>query len=462
MIYLMRRTFHIRKKEEFCVKILVAGAGHGGLTAAALLAADGYDVTVLEKDAPDTAGLDQTDAFDAQAFEYAGIPVPQDFTRGANRLTFIPLENGVEPLTLPRSKEESIIVNRKKLLRYLTDFAVCSGVKIEYGVEVTGAIMLGSRVAGVKTQQGDMYADLIIDACGVHSPVRCSLPQFTSVDRPIHTYDLLHTYRAAFKKNEEAEQPDTYYNIYLREDGTVGLSWVITGSSDVDILVARFPQITDADVLKTLVELHGENPQMDTQIISTNKYRDIPVCQPLAVLVADGYAAVGDSAFMTYPVKGSGIAYSVKAGKMLADTVKADINGFFTAETLWGYQKRFFEEIGDNACRLALIKNLLPYMTAAEVNEIFKDKLVTGEELERIMTDRLEAVLNAAAIPIIREKIKLVRNNAALKEKLLDLAVWLGKFTLIAPTMPSHYDREDAARWAQRYNEFFDSVRKSE
>ena len=40
-------------------------------------------------------------------------------------------------------------------------------------------------------------------------------------------------------------------------------------------------------------------------------------------MVADGYAAIGDSAFMTVPVIGSGIANALKAAKILADAISS-------------------------------------------------------------------------------------------------------------------------------------------
>jgi hypothetical protein len=43
--------------------------------------------------------------------------------------------------------------------------------------------MLGNRVAGIKTSAGDIYGDLIIDACGMNSPVRSNLPEYLGIEK---------------------------------------------------------------------------------------------------------------------------------------------------------------------------------------------------------------------------------------------------------------------------------------
>lgn len=57
-------------------KIIIAGMGHGGLAAAAILAKAGYDVTVYEQKSEGTLGYDWTDIFDPKAFAAAGLPMP--------------------------------------------------------------------------------------------------------------------------------------------------------------------------------------------------------------------------------------------------------------------------------------------------------------------------------------------------------------------------------------------------
>ena len=54
-------------------KIIVAGAGHGGIVAAMYLSIEGHDVTVYEKQEKSSVGLDQRDFLDASALDFAGI-----------------------------------------------------------------------------------------------------------------------------------------------------------------------------------------------------------------------------------------------------------------------------------------------------------------------------------------------------------------------------------------------------
>lgn len=59
------------------MKIIVAGAGHGGLTAAALLSAAGHDVSVLEKEKRENLGHDWEDRFTFEILrEITGQEIP--------------------------------------------------------------------------------------------------------------------------------------------------------------------------------------------------------------------------------------------------------------------------------------------------------------------------------------------------------------------------------------------------
>lgn len=440
--------------------ILVAGAGHGGLVAAIKLAREGFSITVFEKSPKDNMGLPQKDVFEKDTFSCVDLPSPKKITVCKNQLTLVPLEDTTAPLTLPQPEEEAIIMERKVLINHLLQLAEKSGVEIQYDCTVIKPILLGSRVAGLETSRGNFYGDLIIDSCGVDSPVRNNLPNFMNVNREIKDFDVVYTYRAYFEKNANVPAPDTDYDILAKNDGTVGFSWVVTEDDCVDILICRFSPLTQNDVLDELQKICSEYPHISKNFVRGGRYLKIPVCQPLGVLVADGYAAVGDSAFMTVSTKGSGITYSMKAGSLLADAVLGDSDGLYNTESLWEYQSRFFKEIGFSAARHALIKNLMTYFTAQEVNDLLKSKIFTTEDVYRLMTDKLDNLFGAQGRALIKEKIRQVRENTILKEKFSDFALWIGKLAVTETYFPNKYDRKDVQKWVNKYNDFFDGIRK--
>ncbi len=443
-------------------KIIVAGGGHGGLVASIKLAQKGFDVTLFESKEKGKAGLRQTDAVDMNAFDFAEIPVPDYFRRGKNEITFVPKDTVHGSLTLPEQNDVSLLVDRIELIEYLFGLAEESGVKIHYGETVVKPILLGDRVAGIETDKGIYYADLVIDACGVNSPVRCNLPDYLGVNRPIDKYDVIYSYRGYFNRIIEAPQPDTLYNIFFKEDGNVGFCWLITEFDRVDALVCRFYKPEESEILETLNMLHQENEQMGLDLVYGGNYGVIPVCHPLAILVSDGYAAVGDSAFMTIALKGSGLAYSIKAGKLLADAICADENGCFNQENLWEYEKSFFKEIGFSAGSFAVLKNMLPFMTADDVCKLFEMKLVTTEELSALWGNKSELLFNAKTVASIKEKVRLVRDEPMLKELFASLAVWFTKYAVLQASFPGRYDKKELLEWAEKYNKFFDSIKKKD
>ena len=441
-------------------EIIVAGGGNGGIVAAVKLARAGHHVTLFEAKENGHVGLAQTDAFDGDTFRYADIEPSPDFKRGSNVITFFPEDRNLQPLTIPALDEPSFIVDRRDLAKYMFSLAEEAGVEIRYSTTVKAPIILGNRVAGIVTDKGDFYGDMIIDACGVFSPLRSKLPDKFLINREIGKYDIVHAYRAYYSKNKNAPEPDTSYNLYLRNDGTTGFSWLITEEDRTDTLICRFYRPEEKEISHIIREMQAENPQMGTELIDDDIRAIIPVCQPLGVLVCDGYAAVGDSAFMTIPVKGSGITYSFKAGTILADCIINDENGFYDTEALWEYQNKFFKEIGFGACHLAIIKNILPYLTASQVNDIFSLGLVTTEEIATVMSDKAGAFFNKSGILSVKNKIKLVSDNDTIKDILSNLLMWIGKFIVIEASYPTKYDRKSAKKWNEKYNDFFNSIKK--
>ena len=440
--------------------IIVAGAGHGGLVAAWKLAQLGHRVTVYERNAEKNLGYDQKDPVDAAYFDFAEIEYPESWKAPNNVITLVPIDKNVEPFTLPQEKGAStLIVERRELLAFLIDLCKKAGVKFVFNCTVREPVMLGSRVIGIMTDQGIRLADLIIDACGIDSPVRMGLPDFMNIQKNLGVFDRLHVYRAYYERVPDKPDPPHRYNVYVNRNGTVGFTWLITESDCVDVLVARFNDITEEDIRENIDFLCEGNEHMSRKLVRGGEIVDIPVRQPLAVFVADGYAAVGDSACMTVPIKGSGIGYSIKAGVLLAEAVKDDTDGLFNCDTLWKYEHSFFHETGFSACTVAVEKNLLPYLTAKEVSDFINSGILTGEELAELSVDKIEYLRKNNIVSTLRNKLKLLNGMPELRNKALRFVTWFGREKLVEPLLPAEYDREAVAKWAEHYNEFFESIK---
>ena len=127
--------------------ILVAGAGHGGLAAAALLAKDGFDVTVYEKNERAALGYDWTDIFAPGALKIAEIPMPDNdkFTYKDNMTFYSPNCKKGLVQNVPKDQLE-IKMERKDIYDLLVTNAEKNGVKFVFGCEVSGAVLLVNRV----------------------------------------------------------------------------------------------------------------------------------------------------------------------------------------------------------------------------------------------------------------------------------------------------------------------------
>ena len=158
-------------------KILIAGAGHGGLVAGTMLAREGWDVTVYEAKHEVALGYDQYDSVHLDGFEKSGVPIPEEYRVHRTGLAFrIP---GSDLPTLRQGVKDdtyNVEIDRRALYRWLLEPAKAAGVKFRFGCKITGPIVLGSRVVGFHTNDGDVYGDLIIDAAGLNSPLRTHLP----------------------------------------------------------------------------------------------------------------------------------------------------------------------------------------------------------------------------------------------------------------------------------------------
>lgn len=438
-------------------KIIIAGGGHGGITCGAILAKNGYDVTIYEKNSADKMGHDWTDIFDPKAFAAVGMDMPpRDMYNFKHNMTFFGPSLTTRLVQDVPEDELEIQMERSDIYKCLISYAVKCGVKFEYDCKIEGPLMLGNRVVGIRTDKGVFMGDLVIDACGINSPVRSQLPKHLGIQSEAIEFERFYVYRAFYEKNDVGEIEDRF-RVLMFYKGKLGISWVADDGDYTDVLIGRFNNLDMQEVEATLADLRAEFPDLGEKKLRGGQFVEIPVRQPLGVLVADGYAAIGDSAFMTVPIIGSGIANSMKASAILAKTIMDDRTESYSAKTLWKYQTGFYEKLGTGLAPLASIKLLLTRLAPEDLDYIFGKGILNADDMtiSADSTSLFAMVKDMIDPEPLKAKIKGLAGRPDILKKVLRMIKDIGAVTAVTAIMPKEYDVVAVQKWAKMYNACF-------
>lgn len=435
-------------------KIIIAGGGHGGIAAGMLLAQNGFDVEIYEKNKADEMGYDWTDIFDPKAFKAIGLPMPpENLYEYKVNMTFYSTNEQKPIIQDVPDNEREIKMERRDIYSYLIGYAEKAGVKFNYGYTVLGPVIEGKTVVGIKTDKGDIFGDLVIDACGCESPVRSNLPESFGIQAQTSEYEKFYIYRAFFNKASDEPVKDAY-KICMLPEGKLGIGWVAIEENHTDLLIGRFEEFDMAEANRTANFYRSRNASLGTEVLRGNSFAKIPVRQPISKMVANGYAAIGDSAFMTVPMIGSGIANALKAAPLLATAVIKNKDKDYTAEALWEYQKTFYKEIGAGLAPLAIVKLLLTKLTPEELDYIFENDILTWREMT-ITADSTKLSKMLKFSPDMPARgVAIVKNKPILK-KLLNLVKDMAKVIIALQGMPKVYDEQKVLAWTKKYDSAF-------
>lgn len=444
-------------------KIAVIGMGQGGMVAAIKLANAGAKVTVFERNLEGKVGYPWRDDITASIFDDCGLPRPnQDvYIQKTNWLFVSPDEKGAlrVPPFLPFVE---ISPNRQKLSEYFADLAQKAGAEIKYGVNVEKLVVEDDKVIGIELDGKLERFDLVIDATGMYSKLRGQLPTKFCVQAEPSNQDTMYAYRAFFEKNEG----DTFFKdvdntMILRHMDSDGIGWCnLNDEGNVDVLLCHIARpLTDEEIEERLADLRAMNPILSDRKIHDRKV-PLSVRAGIATPVADGYVALGDSAFMTIPVMGSGIEAGMHGAAIFADYVIANDIQNFSAYNMWPFYVKYFKKYGKGFALLDIVRRHALRFKSKYINWALSGKFITDDTLKYIMLTKED---------YRRPKYKFGMFSAILLKLIFypsfNCAVLRMGFeglhaSNVAGRIPKKYSLEGMAKWSKKYNKLISNCER--
>lgn len=433
-------------------KIIVIGAGHGGLYAARLLAEAGNTVTVYEKCARNKVSHNRTDCVENKLLKEINIELPEGSYQAAACSFFFPYSEKPLLIDIPEESRD-VVVERGDFVRLLADNAEKAGAKILWETPVDSLIIDNIVIKGVVVNGEKIYADLVIDSSGVNSPFRASLPPvlgITAKPEPDEVFNIRHAYYERADGFEEQPERDYIWKLYLKYMCKNSICWVnceLPGQAGT--LVGKIGDFEKNESDEIFEQLKKDNPIIGEKLIRGDDYATIPLRYASPVFVAEGYCLIGDSAFMSVPLTGCGMANAIRAAKILAEEIIS--SGKTDADTLVKYQYKFFKKIGAFMCLVDCFKRALLEAEPVELRYLAESGAVTSDDIVAILSGDTSSV-NAKEILSRLKKFPKARKTFGT----VFVAVGKGAAALaIAENPPKKYDLVELNRFKRKLDSVF-------
>ena len=432
------------------MKIVIIGAGHGGLQAAKELSKNGFQVTVYEKNSPQEVSYDWRDDVEPTVFEELKIILP-DNSRKTGRTSFVaPFSE--TPLYI-ESEENAVewSIKRNNFVLLLAGLAEECGAKVNFNTPVQNLIVENNEVKGVVVENEKIFSDLVIDSSGIDSCFRKEVAKIFNITGQLDDNDVFTVYRAFVKTADGEKLPENHKKkVYLKYLGMPGISWCICEPDGlVNVLIGRVGKMTESEFKNALSKLKKSNPVISDEIVMGGSFGRIPVRYPLTKMVGEGYVTVGDAAFMTIPLTGSGISNSLRAGHFLADEIIK--NNSVSVETLWKYQVKYYEKIGAEHFFEEYLKRTLLYSSDEDIKYVFESGIITEKDMCNFSSGK---GLKFTPQELILKLHKCLKKSNFMITLLSALLKGL-KAKNQAMRIPTKYDEEKIKLWQMKVERLF-------
>ncbi len=363
--------------KQMSADVVIVGGGTAGSFTAWRLAQKGYKVIVVEEKKRGTLGAN-VGIFHMDEIRFAqfNIPLPEGkelIGRHETGLAWPP--DGEATKTVNYT---FLVMELPLFIGRLQKYAEEAGADYLFDTRCEKAVLLRSRVVGVKVTKGtqtiEILAKVVVDASGVDAAVRTTLPVRLGLEtEPVKPTDFLYVI-LQYWDDIEAKKTGAFpsgLNFYPFHKAFINPSYgdgAIVGIGQPgrlklaekvqhEFLAERFPNVKHTLVKKT--------------------WGRTPFRRPPFSLVADGFATVGDAAFMTKPFSGEGVTSGFTACQIAAETIDAAIKKDDMSKTaLWPLNHRYFTDQGAKFAGLFAQLPAAAELSRGDVNYLFKQDII--------------------------------------------------------------------------------------
>lgn len=430
----------------------------GGMIAAERLGKLGFDVTVYEQAASlDEMRYDWHDDVNPSVFKRLGIEMPVGSFKKKS-WTFVSPHGAVIREFRQNESAADFSVERRALNRVLYDKA-SKQAKFVFGARVEKPIVEKNSVVGAVVNGKEERADLVIDSLGVNSALKKDLPASLGISTHKES-EVFVAYRAFYERAQDSPDPKYTNKVYLKHMGEPGISWVILDHdpSQVNVLVGRIGKLSTYDLERALEDLRRTNPIIGEKVVRGGEMCVIPVRYPATTMIANGYAAVGDSAYMTIPMLGSGIASGMLAGQLLAETIGENLSKgvkkeeLFKTSRMWKYQVKVYREFGAVHCAVDILKRGVLTFPDQMLDWMLGSEVLTNDEVGALAAGKMLRVGFKEAM----RKIKVTEFNRL--RTLIKVNNLLQKSLMVyraARNIPRNFDPNICRTWEKHVMWYF-------
>lgn len=340
--------------------LLVVGASPSGLTAAKYASEKGLKTLLVEKK-KDLSVSEPANTVLYSMLDKTGISIPKSCiihkTKGTRM--YSPSGDYIE------MKDPGFTMDRTKFDSFLLNEFQKKGGGVRFGCEVTSAIIKNSKVKGaiIKDDSGkkEIRSEVLISADGFKS----NLSNQIGLNPTKHPEDV------ALGVQAEVTQVDIdsdFFEFYLGKEIAPGWKAAISPSSEdsASVAVCIRGQGSCDDYFERFISKSIASPKFkDAKILSKMHGYDTVATIPNQI-VSDGFMAVGGSAGQ------SGLAYSMLAGKIAAETVEMAKNvNDFSKKVLSGYEKEWKKRMIREYKQGRLVLRIFENMGDEKLNQLF-------------------------------------------------------------------------------------------